>query len=166
MVSLLFSFLFFPSPLISLQKYNRYYQATTIDDPGARHIYSVVDMEVPEPEKRRMTSCISCVMPPSCLYNDAKFSPSNGNFVILECKGPGSPRTELRRLPENILVEELNLNPSYISWMESKVMPRIKVINVPLPLGSSQSTIRVELLLPPSLVETEPSHHFPLVISL
>lgn len=118
-----------------------------------------------------MTSCISCSLPPSCLYNDAKFSPNGGNYVILECKGPGVPRTELRRLPDNILVEELNLSPSYISWMESKVMPRIKVINVPLsPVGPTASAhtayIRVELLLPPNLVESEPSHHFPLVISL
>lgn len=137
-----------------------------MEDPGVRHIYSVIDMEVPETEKRRMVTCLSCIMGSSCLFNDAKFSPNGGHYVMLECKGPGSPRTELRRLPDHILVEELNLNPSYISWMESKIMPRIKVINVPLTHGSSPTFIRVELLLPPNLVESEPSHHFPLVISL
>lgn len=118
-------------------------------------------MEVPESEGRRVIRCLSCDMGPGCLYNDAKFSKS-GRYVIFECKGPGTPRTELRRVDTNAVVEILNTNSHLEEWMETKALPRVRQLAVPLPAGGEA---RVELLLPLGLSETD-TKKYPLVIEL
>jgi dipeptidyl-peptidase-4 len=137
--------------------------ATVAGNPGVRHIYSVIDMEA-ETEKRRQQVCLSCDLGPGCLYNDAKFSP-DGKYMILECLGPGIPRTELRYANNTPHEREpvLNTNPKLEEWMNKKLLPRVKHIEVPLPGGSFA---RVQLLLPEAVSESETSHHYPLVIEL
>lgn len=82
--------------------------------------------------------------------------------MILECLGPGIPRTELR-YANNTLIQVLNTNPKLEEWINNKVLPRAKYLEVPLPGGSFA---RVQLLLPETLSESETSHHYPLVIEL
>ena len=135
--------------------------ATVVGHPGMRHVYSVTDMEVSDVDSRRITRCLSCDMGPDCLYNDAKFSPNN-RYMIFECQGPGTPRTELRRVDNNVLVEILNTNSNVEEWMERKALPIVRQLSVPLLSGGEA---RVELLLPLGLSETD-TKKYPLVIEL
>jgi len=137
-----------------------YFVATVMGNPGVRHVYSVVDMEA-DTDKRKKQDCLSCSLGPGCQFNDATFSPSGQHF-ILECLGPGTPRTELRYTTNNTLVQVLNTNPSLEEWLAKKLIPRVKHIEVPLPGGAA----RVQLLLPESVSESDASHHFPLIIEL
>lgn len=148
-----------------LQEYflflSSYYVATTVDDPGVRHVYSVTDMEVPDLEFRRQIRCLSCDMGPGCLYNDAVFSP-NGRHMILNCLGPGLPRSELRVVSDNSVAEILNTNPKLEEWLDVRAMPRTRQLSIPLVSGGA---IRFQLLLPLGLVESDTSK-YPLVIEL
>ena len=138
----------------------RYYVATVAGDPGARHVYTVTDVEAP-PERRRQHSCLTCDWSPGCLYNEAKISP-NGKYMVMECLGPGTPRTELRHL-NNTLIEVLNTNSLMQEREAMKVTPRVKEMRVPLP---GAGFAHMQLLLPDSLSETETTHHHPIVIEL
>ena len=139
---------------------HRFFVATVAGNPGVRHVYSVIDMEA-DPERRRQQVCLSCDLGSGCQFNDAKFSP-DGKYMIMECLGPGIPRTELR-FANNTLIQVLNTNPKLEEWIDKKLLPRVKDMEVPLPGGSFA---RVQLLLPDSLSESETSHHYPLVIEL
>lgn len=81
-----------------------------------------------DPSKRRQLTCLSCDLGPDCLYNDAKFNPS-GRFMILECLGPGMPRTELRS-ENNTLIEVLNDGSRLKQWARQKALPVPKVYKV------------------------------------
>ena len=119
-------------------------------------------MEDPERDRRRMTHCLTCDLGPGCLYNEAKFSPTN-KYYIIECHGPGIPRTELRNVADNSVLQILNTHPKYKDWLDNKIMPKIRILNVPLAGGTHA---RVELLLPPKVTENEASHHYPMIIDL
>lgn len=118
-------------------------------------------MEVPDLDFRRRIHCLTCDMGVDCRFNDGKFS-ANGRYVVLECLGPGVPRTELRSVADNKLIEVLNTNPQLEDWTSRHTLPRVRQMSIPLLSGGEA---HVQLLLPTILVESELSK-FPLVVEL
>ncbi|RWS15470.1 prolyl endopeptidase FAP-like protein [Dinothrombium tinctorium] len=135
-----------------------YYVATSIGQPGERNVYSVTDITDPNPRK---IECLSCEASNDCKYYDALFSPTK-KYYILECLGPITPRTELRRVENNELIAVLNTYPHYDERNEQKAMPKIRYMNVPL---SNNHFARVKLILPQSLEEDE-NAKYPVVVEV
>ncbi|XP_015786539.1 inactive dipeptidyl peptidase 10 [Tetranychus urticae] len=135
-----------------------YYQATVADNPAVRHIFSITDTEHPEP---RTIKCLSCDLSPSCTHNLAKFSP-DGEYFILECLGPGIPRSELRYTETNELKEVLNTFPSFEEQINSRAMPRTRYFTVAI---DEDIFGRVRLLLPPGLDEDD-TVKYPIIVKL
>ena len=77
------------------------------------------------------------------------FSP-DAQYFVLHCKGPGLPRTQLRKTETNKVIEELNQYSKLIEKFQKIAMPLIKYVNVPI--GDHNIVkARVKLLLPPGL---------------
>lgn len=136
----------------------RYYQATTTEDPAARHIYSITDMEHPTP---RNVTCLTCEMGLDCLHNDGQFAP-DGQFFIVQCLGPGIPRTELRFAETNELKEVLNTFPGLANRLAQRAMPTLRHLKV---ATDEHIYVPVKLLLPPGLDEGD-TMKYPIIVKL
>ena len=81
---------------VSFPSINSYYMATKEEEPGVRHLYRI-PFTLLSPLLRQ-PECLSCLEFPNetnpCQYNEAHFSPEF-DFFVLECQGPGLPRTFL-----------------------------------------------------------------------
>ena len=136
----------------------RFYQGTTENNPSIRHVFSITDTEHPDP---RTIKCLSCDLGLSRTHNEAKFSPT-GEYFILECLGPGIPRTELRFVETNELKEVFNTFPWFQDQLNSRAMPTIRYFTVTI---DEDIYGRVKLLLPPGLDEHD-SVKYPIIIKL
>ncbi|XP_022237849.1 prolyl endopeptidase FAP-like [Limulus polyphemus] len=126
-----------------------YYITTLEDKPGERHVFSVKVMSAAA--KQRSDMCLTCDLGDQCLYNSAIFSPG-AKYYILECLGPGIPRTELRQVKENKLLLVLDNNDELRELYDQRAMPKIRTFKVPVSNGYSAI---VRLFLPPELRDDE-----------
>lgn len=79
-----------------------FYEATLVDKPGERHIFSIPDIHSSLP---RNPHCLTCNQTSrNCSFHEALFSPS-ASFFVLQCLGPGVPWTEVRTTDDNQIRE-------------------------------------------------------------
>lgn len=126
-------------------------------EPRVRHVFSVTDIEDMNPRK---VNCLSCEIP-ECSYFNVLISP-NDQYFIFECLGPGLPRTELRVVETNQLIEVLDTFPRLQEQLNLVALPRIEYLSMSL---SGNYFARMRILLPPDLDE-EDTLKYPLVIRL
>ena len=67
-------------------------------------------------------------------------------------KGPDIPQTFLLAVDGNKFIQILEDNEKLRKWSEARSLPRIKYLTIPTDNGFS---IRVQLILPQSLIEDE-----------
>ena len=66
-----------------------------------------------------------------CLVSDATFS-SGARYYILECKGPGIPRFEVRKTLDDSLVSTLENNEELHYKLKGLSLPKKIMLKVPV----------------------------------
>lgn len=87
--------------IVAYRNRTAYYEASSSERPGERHVYSVPDVNS---AKARIPFCLTCDLSitTNCSFFEAKLSPKADMFAF-RCLGPVAPFTEIRRTPSNAL---------------------------------------------------------------
>ncbi|XP_067137399.1 A-type potassium channel modulatory protein DPP6-like isoform X2 [Centruroides vittatus] len=134
-----------------------YIVTTLLNKPGERHLVRVREGEISGWEEE----CLTCNLDEQCLYNDVEFSPS-GKYYILQCLGPGLPKTEIRQTYDNFLVKVLDRNDNFRDILRNRAFPQIRTFQVPL---KDDYNANVRMFLPPGLRDDE-IIKYPLIINI
>ncbi|KAF2361263.1 Dipeptidylpeptidase IV N-terminal domain, partial [Trinorchestia longiramus] len=130
-----------------------YYIATEEDEPGNRHLYRIPFVFTP---LLRQPECLSCSIGNGtgmCSFNDALLSP-DFTYIVLECLGPGMPKTFLYTTMGNEAPILLDDYGQLQELVDRTAMPRVYNFRVELETKDSVEA-RVQLYLPPGLRKDE-----------
>ncbi|XP_023219144.1 dipeptidyl peptidase 4-like [Centruroides sculpturatus] len=141
--------------LLSYYKANQaiYFISTLEEKSGEQHLFAA--------SSHKNITCLSCNLGKSCLFNNARFSPS-AKYFILECLGPDIPQIEMRRTIDNKLLYVINDNKALRELVDKRTLPKIRSFKVPLHNGYKAN---VRLFLPAILRDDEITK-YPMVVNV
>ncbi|XP_029559388.1 inactive dipeptidyl peptidase 10-like [Salmo trutta] len=120
------------------------YFLSTEDGSTQRQLYRVSAMD---PSQRE---CLTCsLFKPQCSYYDAAFSPDS-QYVLLNCRGPGIPRTTIHKLNDMSKNYMLEKNTALSDALIYRNIPRRDIRNLQI----NNFALRLELTLPMDFDET------------
>uniref|UniRef100_A0AAV2K0Y0 Uncharacterized protein n=1 Tax=Knipowitschia caucasica TaxID=637954 RepID=A0AAV2K0Y0_KNICA len=119
------------------------YYLSTENGPMQRHLYRVSTVD---PFSRQ---CMTCsLVRPQCSFYSVTLSPDFQN-VLLRCKGPGIPQTNLHRLSSMSIVRTVDSGAELRHFLVNRTIPRWERRIIPI----NNNALRLELAVPVDLDE-------------